>query len=82
MISLILITQQTLTRELMGYLRNKLLLVSLWAIYLSFNIQHRLVFQQILKDFRLWFPDGFSIRLLKIFFPGRYREEKLNITLP
>ena len=58
------ITQQTLTRELMGYLRNKLLLVSLWAIYLSFNIQHRLVFQQILnifpqKDFWLWFPDGF-----------------------
>ena len=45
-------------------LRNKLLLVSLWAIYLSFNIQHRVVFQQILnispqKDFWLWFPDGF-----------------------
>ena len=45
-------------------LRNKLLLVSLWAIYLSFNIQHRLVFQQILnifpqEDFWLWFPDGF-----------------------
>ena len=47
------ITQQTLPRELMGYL-----------LYPSFNIQHRLVFQQILnifpqKDFWLWFPDGF-----------------------
>lgn len=66
-------------------LRNKLFLVSLWAIYPSFNIQHRLVFQQILnifpqKDFWLWsFQMAFSRLFKNIFFPGRNREEKFNI---
>lgn len=65
MISVILRNKLLLAVELMGYLRNKLLLVSLWAFYGSFNIQHSLVFQQILDIFPqkdsvwLWFPDGF-----------------------
>ena len=53
-------------------LRNKLFLVSLCAIYPNYNIQHHLVFQQILifshkKTFGCGFQMAFS-RLLKIFF--------------
>lgn len=65
-------------------LRNKLFLVSLRAIYPSFNIQHRLVFQQILifshkKTFGCGFQMAISRLFKNIFFPGRNREEKLNI---
>ena len=56
-------------------LRNKLFLVSLCAIYPNYNIQHRLVFQQILifshkKTFGCGFQMAFS-RLFKNFFFSR-----------